>query len=197
MTSGYELTTGLTNICIVVAGIIAFFRTKDKYWKIFYILCAIDGSFGVIIHCFPHEAITKKILWSMLTFTFAFTVNTLLLVFLKTKTDKVNMKHVSITSIILYVILLLEVIYNKGYLLTFILYCLVCMIIITAIIIKNGIKNNLYYFLGVLVQFLGGTPMLFHDKITNIPVVDVYGIYHLILVITIILFRVENKNKKI
>ena len=54
--SGYELTTGLTNLLILFSSLYCFIKLKkinyNKYWLLFYIFLILGGFLGFVIHSF-------------------------------------------------------------------------------------------------------------------------------------------------
>lgn len=199
MTSGYEFTTAITNVVIVIASLYAFLKTskEDKKWKSFFLLVVIDGIFGIVIHGIIMPDLTKKILWGILSFLFSITINLLIIIFLSKKYKKAGIKEIIFMSLGIYSILFLEMIFNKPFLFTYIMYALLAILLITYVIVKNGIKKNLYYFIGILCQYIGGLFLIFKKYLPVIPVLNHNGIYHLFMAVTVILFYLQNKNKKI
>lgn len=182
LTSGYELTTSITNIFIFVVSIICFFKIKkNNLWKFFFLLMSIDSFLGVIVHGIVMSQKTNDILWVILSLCFTFTVNTLFCLFLNLKH-----RHIVILSILLSTLLLTQMIYGFDYLLTFTLYVL----IIILICIYYSLKNKLYL-IGFLIQIIGGILMLCKCKIS---IINHNGICHIFMAIALIFLYLGSKK---
>ena len=119
-TSGYELTTGLTNILTFIVSVFCYFKIKTKYWTQFYLFMCIDSFLGIIVHIFKMSIIINNILWIILSVLFVITINMFLKIFLNLKT-----KYITIASVIVSLILLTELILKMDYLLTFLYYTVI------------------------------------------------------------------------
>lgn len=198
MTHGYEFATAITNVFIVLSGLYAFLRlykTKtDKKLKLFFFLIFIAGIFGTIIHGIVMTKLCKKILWMILSGIFGIVINLLLVIFLNFKYPKLGIKQALLLSIFVYVVMFIELLFNMDIIPTFTGYALLVILIMTYILFKKGIKNHIYYFLGILMQYIGGMFIIFR-RFVHLPLLDHNGIYHLFMVFTIIFFYLESKKK--
>jgi hypothetical protein len=74
-TSGYELTTALTNAIILLISLFCALKVKsNKLWRMFFILMFIDAFFGVIVHGFVMSINLNVVLWIILTIFFTITI---------------------------------------------------------------------------------------------------------------------------
>ena len=80
--SGYELTTGLTNLLILFSSLYCFVKLKNinynKYWLLFYIFLMLGGFLGFVIHSFNINDLIVNILWIILLFIFICIIDSLL-----------------------------------------------------------------------------------------------------------------------
>lgn len=188
-TSGYELSTALTNLMIFIVSFYGIFKIKnDKLWKMFFILMSIDSLLGFIVHGFVMTLTTNIILWIILSIFFTITVNTLLVIFLKTK-----IKYIFILSIILAIVLLLEMYFGIDFIFTFTMYVLLTLIISVYKLYKSKIKDKKLYYLAFISELTGGVLMLSKIKFLGL---NHNGYCHIFLAISMLLFliRVTKKN---
>lgn len=185
--SDYELLTGITNLFILIVSLYSFIRLKrinyNKYWLSFYMLLGLGSLLGFIIHSFNINDRIVSILWIILLFIFICIINSLLF-----SEYKYN-KYIVFISILFYIFLVVEAIFNMDYIITFVIY--VCINFI--FIIKSYIKNKRYYYLySIIIQIIGG--LLLISRNIKIWYLDHNGIYHIFMMITIILFYISNKK---
>lgn len=185
--SDYELLTGITNLFILIVSLYSFIRLKrinyNKYWLSFYMLLGLGSLLGFIIHSFNINDRIVSILWIILLFIFICIINSLLF-----SEYKYN-KYIVFISILFYIFLVVEAIFNMDYIITFVIY--VCINFI--FIIKSYIKNKRYYYLySIIIQIIGG--ILLISRNIKIWYLDHNGIYHLFMMITVILFYISNKR---
>ena len=88
---------------------------------------------------------------------------------------------------IVYLVLFIELLFGMDIIPTFTGYAFLCIVIVTISLIKNGIKNNKDFFIGILMQYIGGLFIIFRSFYT-FPIINHNGIYHLFLCITIYYF---------
>lgn len=183
LTSGYELTTSITNIFIFIMSIYGFLKIKkDKKWKLFFLFMAIDSFLRVIVHGFVMSIQLNVVLWIMLSAMFTITINTLLAIFLKFK-----IRYIIILSVLFIILIITQIYFGFNFILTFALYVLLAMILSVYFIIKDNIKNKKYFLLGFLFQLIGGLFMLSKIKL---PIINHNGIYHIFMTITLIYFYI-------
>ena len=185
--SGYELTTGLTNLLILFSSLYCFVKLKNinynKYWLLFYIFLMLGGSLGFVIHSFNINDLIVNILWIILLFIFICIIDSLLF------TEYKFNKYIVICSILLYLFMIVEVILNKDFIITFVIY--VCTNLLFIII--SFIRNKKYYYLSALLfQVIGGLILI--NRNTKMFYLDHNGIYHLFMMFTVIGFYVGNKK---
>lgn len=185
--SDYELLTGITNLFILIVSLYSFIRLKrinyNKYWLSFYMLLGLGSLLGFIIHSFNINDRIVSILWIILLFIFVCIINSLLF-----SEYKYN-KYIVFISILFYIFLVVEAIFNMDYIITFVIY--VCINFI--FIIKSYIKNKRYYYLySIIIQIIGG--LLLISRNIKIWYLDHNGIYHIFMMITVILFYISNKK---
>ena len=176
ITNGFELTTAITNIIILIVSIICFIKVRRTLWKFFFLCMIIDSFLGTIAHGIVMNGTINNIIWAVLAIFFTFTINTLLCIFLRLK-----FKHIFILSLLLSILLGIQLLLNIDFILTFTFYVLLIMIICTICILKR--KNRMMYLIGFLVQLIGGIFML--SKV-NIGVLNYNGIYHLFMALTLV-----------
>ena len=98
-------------------------------------------------------------------------------------------KNIVFISILFYIFLVVEAIFNMDFIITFVIY--VCINFI--FIIKSYIKNKRYYYLySIIIQIIGG--LLLISRNIKIWYLDHNGIYHIFMMITVILFYISNKK---
>ena len=186
LTSGYELSTSITNIFIFIVSIICFIKVKkNNLWKFFFLLMSIDSFLGVIVHGFVMSKMLNDILWVILALFFTISVNTLFCIFIN-----LNIKHIFILSILLSILLCIQMLYGFNFLLTFTFYVLLILIISTYYILKK--ENKLYYLLGFVIQVIGGIFLLSRCKF---PLINYNGVYHIFMAITLIFLYLGYKNE--
>ena len=187
-TSGYELTTALTNILIFIASIYSYLNTKDKKWKLFFLLLTIDSFLGVIVHGIVMSITLHNILWVILTILFVLSTNTLLTIFVDIKS-----KIAVLLSIALSIILLIEFYLGIKFLLTFTMYTLIVSIITFIFMIKNNnYKNKIYFILAYISQVIGGIFLLSNIEFC---LLNHNGFYHIFMALTILFFYIGIKKQ--
>ncbi len=187
LTSGYELTTAITNLIIFITSVFCYTRIKNnKLWKMFYLLMCLDSFMGVIVHGLNINNTVLNVLWIILSILFTITINTLLCIFLKFK-----YKYIYILSVILSIILITFLLLNLDYILAFVLYVLVSFIVIGYFLIKNYSEKDKLILIGFIVQLIGGILMLCKMKFW---ILDYNGICHLFTAATLILFYLGIKR---
>ena len=186
-TSGFELTTAITNILIFIVSFYAYKNTNDRLWKLFFGLVSIDAFIGTIVHGIVMSELVNNILWIILSLFFTVTVNTILAIFIKK-----DIKFILLSSIVLSLILLLEMALGLDYIFTFVMCVLIVLLIGIVVIIKNK-PINIYILLGIVIELLGGLPYFLRLKILGL---NHNGIIHLFLVITELFFYIGVKKIK-
>lgn len=199
MTSGSELITGLTNLIIMFTTLVILFRfrklkiDKKKMWYIFYISVIVDSMLGFIIHSFMWSSETVKIMWIILSFVFCITLNSLLFTIIKCS----SVSKMLITSIVMYLIFIIETVSGIDFLLTFIVIALFYILYIlwfyTHRYIKTRTKKDKFYIIAIVLQIIGGLFLLFKIKVNFIVFFDKNGIYHMFMIFTIIFMYLGNK----
>jgi hypothetical protein len=187
-TNGYELTTALTNILIFIVSIYSYLNTKDKKWKLFFLLLTIDSFLGVIVHGIVMSITLHNILWVILTILFVLSTNTLLTIFVDIKS-----KIAVLLSIALSIILLIEFYLGIKFLLTFTMYTLIVSIITFIFMIKNNnYKNKIYFILAYISQVIGGIFLLSNIELW---LLNHNGFYHIFMALTILFFYIGIKKQ--
>ncbi len=199
MTSGSELITGLTNLIIMFTTLVILFSfrklkiDKKKMWYIFYISVIVDSMLGFIIHSFMWSSETIKIMWIILSFAFCITLNSLLFTVIKCS----SVSKMLITSIVMYLIFIIETVSGIDFLLTFIVIALFYILYIlwfyTHKYIKTRTKKDKFYIIAIVLQIIGGLFLLFKIKVNFIVFFDKNGIYHMFMIFTIIFMYLGNK----
>lgn len=199
MTSGSELITGLTNLIIMFTTLVILFRfrklkiDKKKIWYIFYISVIVDSMLGFIIHSFMWSSETVKIMWIILSFVFCITLNSLLFTVIKCS----SVSKMLITSIVMYLIFIIETVSGIDFLLTFIVIALFYILYIlwfyTHKYIKTRTKKDKFYIIAIVLQIIGGLFLLFKIKVNFVVFFDKNGIYHMFMIFTIIFMYLGNK----
>lgn len=171
MTSGSELITGLTNLIIMFTTLVILFSfrklkiDKKKIWYIFYISVIVDSMLGFIIHSFMWSSETIKIMWIILSFVFCITLNSLLFTVIKCS----SVSKMLITSIVMYLIFIIETVSGIDFLLTFIVIALFYILYIlwfyTHKYIKTRTKKDKFYIIAIVLQIIGGLFLLFKIKV--------------------------------
>ncbi len=183
--SGYELTTGLTNLLILFSSLYCFIKLRklnyNKYWLLFYIFLILGGFLGFVIHSFNISNLIVNILWIILLFVFICIIDSLLF------TEYKFNKYIVICSILLYLFMIVEIILNKDFIITFVIYVCFNLLLIIISFIKN---KKYYYFIPLFFQVIGGLILI--NRNIKIFYLDHNGIYHLFMVFTIIGFYLCN-----
>jgi len=186
-TSGYELTTALTNILIFIVSIYSYLNIKDKKWKLFFLLLTNDSFLGVIVHGIVMSIALHNILWVILTILFVLSTNTLLTIFVDIKS-----KIAILLSIALSIILLIEFYLGMKFLLTFTMYTLIVSIITFIFMIKNNnYKHKIYFILAYISQVIGGIFLLSDIELW---LLNHNGFYHIFMALTILFFYIGIKK---
>ncbi len=181
LTSGYELTTAITNIFIFVVSLFGFFKIKnEKLWKFFFLLMSIDSFMGVIVHGISMSKHTNDILWAILSLMFTITINTMICIFMKLK-----IRHIICLSVLLTILLLTQLVFDMNFILTFTLYVLMTVLLSVYYILKDNYERKHIFLLGFIILVIGGVLMLSHVKVS---ILDHNGICHLFMAFTLILF---------
>ena len=199
MTSGSELITGLTNLIIMFTTLVILFSfrklkiDKKKMWYIFYISVIVDSMLGFIIHSFMWSSETIKIMWIILSFVFCITLNSLLFTVIKCS----SVSKMLITSLVMYLIFIIETVSGIDFLLTFIVIALFYILYIlwfyTHKYIKTRTKKDKFYIIAIVLQIIGGLFLLFKIKVNFVGFFDKNGIYHMFMIFTIIFMYLGNK----
>jgi len=181
LTSGFELTTSLTNILIFLVSVYGFITIKkDKLWKLFFFLMSIDSLMGVIVHGLVMTIELNTILWIIMAVLFTITINTFFIIFLKYK-----VKHIIILSILLTLFMMVLIYFDFDFILFFTLYVLLILIISFYHLIKENIKNKKYFIIGFLIILLIGGVVFTDIKLFGL---NHNGFIHIILAISLIFF---------
>ncbi len=189
MASGYELITAITNLAIFIASIIILIKLKyDKIWNIFYILISIDSFLGIIVHGINMNKNINDFLWGILSISLVLTINTLLIIFVGLKK-----KYYLITSFLIITILILEIIFNLNYVITFVIYAIIVVLLSTYFMLKNNYKNKNYFLIGIINQIIGIIPTFLKIGIGNF---NHNCITHTFTLITIIIFYLGIKKSQ-
>ncbi len=185
LTSGYELSTAITNLLIFITSIILLFNIKNKSFKWFYYFISIDSFMGVIVHGIMMSNTVNNILWVILYLLFCITFTLLLHIFCNVKLQKVLIISL-ITFIIIFGVFMLAIYKDIKNLDIYVLllYALVIVLMSLYNIIKKKPINK-YYIVGIIVQLIGALPIFFKLKIWYL---DHNGICHLFTLITLIIF---------
>lgn len=181
-TSGFELTTAITNVFILIFSIFGYIKIKNRIWKLFFLCMILDSSFGSIVHGIIMSDSIKNLLWVFLAVTFTITINTLLGIYVRLKIN-----HIIILSIIVTFVLFSEMIFGIDFILTFSMYVLLILIICLFKIYKDGIMKNIWFILGYMFQIIGGILMLIK---VDMNILNHNGIYHMFMLITLICFYI-------
>ena len=186
-TSGFEMSTSITNVFILMVSLYgAITIKKDKLWRLFFVFMSIDSFMGVIAHGIQMSKTVNDIMWVIMTILFAITVNIIFGIFSKCKT-----KYITILSIILSIVLLIEFALDMYFLYTFDVYIIIIVLLSIYFLIKNDIKNKKLIIAGLSILFIAGY-ILFSK--TTIGILNYNGLAHIILTITLIIFIIANKK---
>ena len=194
LTSGYELSTAITNLLLFIISIIIIFNIKNKSFKWFYFFICIDSFLGVIVHGFNMSNILNTILWYILYFLFSITFNLLLHLFCNIKLKNVMIISF-IIAIIMVIIFSISIKFNINRLdnIVMLLYALSVVLFSLYNIIKSDYINKYYFIIGIIIQIIGIIPIFIKY---NIWCFNYNGICHLFTLITIILIYIGViKNK--
>ena len=187
ITSGFELTTSLTNILIFIASIYGVITVKkDKLWRLFFIMMSIDSFLGVIVHGIQMSTTVNNIFWAVLSVLFVITINTLLTIFFK-----LDLKYVIILSIVVTLALLIQLIFNMNFILTFTLYVLLVLILTFYKLLKMDIQNKKIFIWAYIVVVIGGIFLLSRIKLHYL---NYNGICHIFTAIAIFMFALALKK---
>ena len=146
MTTGYELSTAITNLIIFITSIILILNIKNKPFRWFYSFICIDSFMGVIVHGIRMSTTINTVLWIILYILFSITFNLLLYIFCNVK-----LKKVMIISLIVFIVMLITFIIaikvpvNKLDNIVMLLYALCIVLISLYKIIKSDYKYKYYY----------------------------------------------------
>ena len=185
LTSGFELTTAITNVLILVVAFILFLIVKkSSMWKFFFLLVSIDAFFGIIVHSIVMTPRINEIFWVILSIMLSISINTLLGIFIK-----LDIKRVFILSELLSVLMMVQMLYSMNYLLSFVIYGIIVLFIITYYILKTD--NKIFYLSAFVIQLIGVILILCKLKIS---VINHNGICHLFTVVTLILLYLGSKK---
>ncbi len=186
MTTGYELMAAITNLVIFITSVIILFRIKNKTWNLFYKFISIDAFLGVIIHGIEMSKTINDLLWVILLMLFTITFNTLLYIFVTQK-----LKKITILSILISIILIIELLLDWNYIITFIIYAIIIVLISIYFMFKNNYRNKFYFLIGIIIQFIGIIPTFLKIGIGNF---NHNCITHTFTLITIIIFYIGIKK---
>ena len=187
ITSGYELTTSITNIFILIFSIFGYVEIKDKRWNFFFLCMILDSFIGTIVHGIDMSELVYNLLWVFLAICFTMTINTLLGIYLNLK-----IRHIVYLSIIITFLIFIEMLFEIDFIFTFSMYVLLVLIICLYKIIKSSIIDNIWFLMGFLFEIIGGIFMLSKIKMS---IINHNGIYHIFTVIALLCFYIGvNKN---
>ena len=185
LTSGFELTTAITNVIIFIVSVICYIKTERKnLWKFFFLLMSIDALLGSVVHGIVMSQELNNGLWVILALLFTITVNTFLCIFMKLK-----YKHIFILSILLFILMASQMIYNMDYLLTFTMYVILVIVISTCYVLQSD--NKLMYLLGFIILVIGGILMLCK---TSFYILNHNGIVHMFIAVTLMFLYLGYKK---
>ena len=189
MTSGYELMTAITNLVIFVTSIIILINIKNnKIWSLFFKFIMIDSFLGIIVHGINMSNTLYEILWGVLCILFVITFNTLLYIF-----GNIKLKNIAIISILISTILILEILFDLNYVITFIIYAIIVVLTSIYLLIKNKYQNKEYFIVGIVVQLIGVIPAFLKFGIGNF---NHNCITHTFTLITIVIFYIGIKKSR-
>ncbi|MBR6133656.1 MAG: hypothetical protein IKQ29_02935 [Bacilli bacterium] len=196
MTSGYELSTAITNLFIFITSIFIFIKVKNNNrWNLFYLFLILDSFMGIIVHGISMSNNINNILWIILYILFSITFNLLLYIFCNMK-----LKNVFILSILIFIIMFIifsiSIKYNIKNLdnIVILLYALLLVLISLYNIIKSNYIYKYYYIIGIIIQIIGIIPIFIK---LNIGYFNYNGICHIFSNITIILLYLGIKKENI
>jgi hypothetical protein len=196
MTSGYELSTAITNLFIFITSIFIFIKIKNnKRWNLFYLFLILDSFMGIIVHGISMNNTINNILWIILYILFSITFNLLLYIFCNMKLKNV-IKLSILIFIIMFIIFSISIKFNIKNLdnIVILLYALLLVLISLYNIIKSNYIYKYYYIIGIIIQIIGIIPIFIK---LNIGYFNYNGICHLFTIITIILLYLGIKKENI
>lgn len=186
LTSGFELTTSITNIFIFVVSLISFIKIKkNSMWKFFFFCMCICSFLGVIVHGIEMSQNTNNILWAILSLCFTITINTLLCIFMN-----LRYKHMIILSVLLSILLCTQLLLDLNFILTFTLYVLLVLILCTYYILKSD--NRKLYLIGFFITLIGGILMLSKCKIS---ILNHNGLCHVFMAVGLVFLYLGSKKE--
>lgn len=189
-TTGYELTTGLTNLLILLVSLIGVFKIKNnKPWRLFYIFMSIDSTLSFIVHSFKISIQLNIVLWILLLIFFIMTLNSFLVVFFKLKPI-----YIILLTILLIGILILEVILDFNYIFTFDIFVFLTILLCLIKLIKNNYKNKTYYYLAFILSFISAVVAILNFELL---VLNYNGISHIFIALTLLLFLIGIKKNSL
>ena len=196
MTSGYELSTAITNLFLFITSIFIFINIKNnKRWNFFYLFLILDSFMGIIVHGINMSNNINNILWVILYILFSITFNLLLYIFCNVKLKNVFILSIFI-FIIMFIIFSISIKYNIKNLdnITILLYALLLVLISLYNIIKSNYIYKYFYIIGIIIQIIGIIPIFIK---LNIGYFNYNGICHIFSNITIILLYLGIKKENI
>lgn len=179
-TTDYELTTGLTNVLILLFSIFGLITILNKKWKFFFLCMTLDSFVGSLVHTIVMSEQLYNLLWVFLVIFFVMTIHSLLGIYIN-----MSIKQILLLTITMVLILFIQMIYGINFILTFALYVLLVLLVCLYKIVKNGIKKNIWFFIGFILEIIGGIFMLSKVKI---GLINHNGIYHLFVLFNLICF---------
>lgn len=181
ITSGIELLTALTDALIFVVCLYCYLRiTENKLWKFFFLLMGICSFLGTVAHGIVLSSKMMDLIWVVLVLFFSVTANTLLGIFMKSKAVTVT-----VLSLLVSVLLLIQMILEMDYLFTFTIYALIIVLVSFYYIIKGLYKSDKWLIIGFVIQFIGGVVVFSKASIYTF---NHNCIYHTLLAITLLCF---------
>lgn len=196
-TTGYEFMTAITNIIITMLSCYVCYKlnrnVKNRKWVFFFLLLSVAGFMGVLIHGIAFKKAYIRALWFILSLIFTLAITTLVYLFVNNK--KYGYRNIIITSIIVYLVFFLEMVAEIDFLTTFIIYAALCIIFSLIILIRRGIKENIYFIIALLIQIIGGIFLLLSIRIPKL-LLDENSIYHLFMFVSIIFLSIGAYKKR-
>jgi len=194
LTTGYELSTAITNLLLFITSIYIFFNIKNKSYRWFYLFICMDSFLGIIVHGVRMNTTINTILWIILYILFSITFNLLLYIFCNVK-----LKKVMIISLIVFIVMLITFIIaikvpvNKLDNIVMLLYALCIVLISLYNIIKSNYKYKYYYIIGIIIQIIGIIPIFIN---LDLKYIDHNGLCHIFTLIAIVLFYLGVRKKE-
>ena len=190
LTTGYEITTAITNVFVCLVSLYALLHIKkDKKWKIFFLLMTINSFLGIVAHGIEMSKQTNDMLWALLSITFTITINTMFCIFMKYKP-----KYILYLSLLVSIPMIIQLIFDIDYLLTFDIYTIMVFILSMYALITGDDESKKIFLYAFVVQFIGGILMLCKCKLL---VLNHNGICHVFMVVALIMFYIGIKKKEI